>query len=880
LGLVQRSRLIERLNECIRPGCRLTLISAPAGFGKTTLLANWIRQTNRQVAWLSLDAGDNEPTRFWSYVISALQTVRPHFGQATLALLESIQPPPIKSVLTDLMNEVAGTDLDWILILDDYHVITEPAINDEFAYILDHLPPQMHLILASRADPPWPLARLRARRTMVELRTEDLRFTLEEAATFLNSTMGLDLSPQDIALLDTRTEGWIAGLQLAALSMQGRDDVSGFVRAFSGSHRFVLDYLVEEVLGRQPDDLYTFLIQTSILDRLTASLCDAVLAAAELDSPAILAHLEQNNLFLIPLDDERRWYRYHHLFASLLSNRLTQQHPDLIPTLHGRASKWYETEGLIAKAIEHGLQSSDMQHVGQLIANNALAIMEHSELAVLKRLLETMPDPIVQAHPWLSLAQAWICNFTSQLDAVEPLLQRVESMLPNSRLDTESQRITGHVAALRTGVPYVRGEMDRAIQRAQEALNDLPSDELAVRAWVTMVQGLALGWQGHLVEAERVLQQAREISRTGQISHVSLLTLCNLASTQRDRGHLVHAAETFREAIELGHTHTGRSGQPLPVTGYADVYLGDILCEWNDLASAQEHIERGMGLCIQWGEPELLTSVYRKQASFCLAVGDPDGARTAIQKAKQVAADLSAWYADRVAIHEVGLLLALGEIDQASDQVEQLVHKLGSDSPTDLSQAMICLALVKLSIARGQAEQALQRTPKLLAFYRSAPSLEGQIWTLIQQSIAQQAQGDRRRAATSLKLALTLAKPEGYVRTFVEAGAPIDGLLRQALAQGIAPVYVRKLLDARSGPMSHSSTSTIETPTAPLIDPLTERELQVLRLLPTHLSSTEIASQLYVSKNTVRSHIGHIYDKLGVHSRDDAVQRAHELGLL
>jgi LuxR family maltose regulon positive regulatory protein len=439
--------------------------------------------------------------------------------------------------------------------------------------------------------------------------------------------------------------------------------------------------------------------------------------------------------------------------------------------------------------------------------------------------------------------------------------------------------MAGHIAAMRTGVPFVRGKLAQAAESAHQALALLPASDLAIRGYVTMVLGLCLDWQGQLDEAERVFQQALEISQTRRVSHISLLTLCNLASAQKDRGRLFQAADTFREAIALGHTHATRSGQPLPVTGYAYVYLGDIQREWNDLDVAQENVERGLQLCIQWGEPELLTSAYLKHAVILASVGDRKRAHLAIQNARRVAQDLSSWYAERVDVYEADLLLALGERQRAARIAERLASRLRPGSPSDLSEGAICLVLVKLAIAQGQSEWALAWTQGLLELYRSAGSLGGQIRTLVQQSIAWQAGGHSAPALASLQSALALAEPERFVRVFVESGKPLAELLHQALSQGIAVGFVRALLDAGAGAaLPKLSTATQVTP--PLLDPLTERELQVLRLLPTHLSSTEIAEQLYISKNTVRSHIGHIYDKLGVHSRKDAVLRAQELGLV
>jgi LuxR family maltose regulon positive regulatory protein len=418
-GLVSRPRLIRRLDEGLRLGHRLTLVSAPAGFGKTTLLSEWCAGCGRPVAWLSLDEGDNDPARFLAYLVAALQTVEVDIGAGVVAALQSPQPPSMEAGLTLLINEMTTISDPFALVLDDYHLITAQPIQDGLTFLLDHLAPQMHLCIAGRADPPLPLARLRARGQLTELRAADLRFTPGEAAAFLNTSVGLNLSNAEVAALDARTEGWIAGLQMAALSMRGRQDLPGFIRAFTGTHRFVLDYLVEEVLEQQSPGIQRFLLKTSVLERLAAPLCDAVTAGS--DSRTILGQLDRDHLFLIPLDNERRWYRYHHLFADLLRSRLKQTDPDRAPILRRRASEWYEQHGLIVDAVSHAFAAGDIGQVARLVEGNVLAMMGHGELTTVMRWLDGLPAGMVRSRPWLSIARAWaLCHLPLSFLQIPP----------------------------------------------------------------------------------------------------------------------------------------------------------------------------------------------------------------------------------------------------------------------------------------------------------------------------------------------------------------------------------------------------------------------------------------------------------------------------
>ncbi|MBN1138900.1 MAG: helix-turn-helix transcriptional regulator [Anaerolineae bacterium] len=879
-SLVPRPRLLARLDE----PARLTLLSAPAGFGKTTLLANWVRQNNRPVAWLSLDADDNDPLRFWSYVVSALQTVQAEIGQTALAWLQSPQPPPVDSVLTGLINEITDTHTDWALVLDDFHVITEPQINQHLVFFLDHLPAQMHLILTTRADPPWPLARLRVRGEMIELRTQDLRFTLDEASIFMRTAMGLDLSAQDMAVLDQRTEGWIAGLQLAALSIQGREDVTGFVQAFSGSHRFVLDYLVEEVLDRQPEPIRAFLLKSSILERLTASLCDAVTGDERLGSQAILTYLERANLFLLSLDDERKWYRYHHLFADLLSNRLAQRHPDQVSVLHCRASAWYEEQGMIAQAIRHGLQAGDVDRGERLIKHNALAMILHGEPRALISALEKLPHETIRSRSWLSVGYAWALAYTNRFDAAEALLDDVEDMLAQRppAEPAETRRITGQVAAVRSHVISYKGDLEHAIDLAHTALALLPQDDPGTRAFATSLLSGLLSRAGKSAAAIPLLEQVIAASQAAGDLPTALFAYSRLAGHLSVLGQFDQLVKTGQEAMRLNEEYARQTGHRSPAAAYACQLAGGAMYYRNDLDAAERYIKESLDLYAQAGQPLGLADGYLSLVHVLQARGEPGAALDLMHKAHRITERVSPWFHSFGLAWEALLHVQQGNLSPAVDWAQAC--GLRFDDEVSLHTYVRHFILAHVLLAQGQdsarkREEALSLSDRLVHLAESAKANRYLIESLVVRALAFQAQDRLDEALADLGRALTVAEPEGYVRTFIDQGAPMQALLKSALSRGLSTAYVSKLL-AEWAKEPTATPSTERPPSQPLIDPLSDRELEVLRLLPTELTSTEIADHLYVSRNTVRSHIAHIYDKLNVHSRAHAVQRAQELGLL
>ncbi len=887
--LVCRPILIERLNSGLAGN--LTLVSAPAGFGKTTLLSQWAGSVERLVAWVSLDRGDNDRTRFWTYVIAAMQRVRPNLGEMSALSTSPSQSPPTEALLTGLINEIAEMDAQpFVLVLDDYHLIDDRQVNEDVAFLVEYTPSEMHVILSGRADPPWPLARMRARRQMNELRSKDMRFTQEEAAAFLNDVMGLALSAEDTAILDSQTEGWIAGLQMAALSMQGREDVSGFIKAFSGSHRFILDYLVEEVLERRPAGTRDFLLKTSVLERMTAPLCDAV--AGRDDSAHVLAELEQANLFLVPLDDERRWYRYHHLFGDLLYSRLEQHHPDQIEALHCRASEWFEQSGLLAEAMSHASAAGDTERQVRLIAGNVLTMAYLGELTILVQWLDALPVDAGRDQPWFHVSRAWVLVFAGHLDDVEQHLHDAEEALgaaprgDNAEFTSGYDHVTGHIAAIRGYVAGLRGEFPQPIEYAREALARLPENDAIARGWTTLLLAVVWRAQGDLAQAEQAFLDATTISRNSGNVPLAVDVLWEYGVQQQMQGQLHKAFDTCQEVLQLAAEHVERGGRRLPPTGYTHIGISTILYEWNDLEPALTQAEEAARLCKRWGMADAILRSQLQLAMTLQANGDVDGAFSIMQEARQVAeTTLSPMYRNAVAMVTAQLHLSQGNVPAASRWAEG--QGLSADDEFGFQQGIAYSVFARLLIAQGGAPLhgalgVLQRLQELSA---AAGAVGNLIGVLALKALALQAQGDEAAALKSLKQALSLGEREGYMRTFIDEGAPMRELLRKASASGMAPQYVGRLLAAMTGETALASEGEAadrppEDGAQHLVEPLTERELDVLRLLKTSLSATEIAGQLVVAPSTVRSHIKNIYGKLGVHRRMEAVERAGELGLV
>jgi len=893
--LVARPRLTNQLQLGIqRP---FTLIAAPAGFGKTTVLSIWLEYAPFSAAWVSLESGDDDLIRFWPYVFTALERVHPGSGASALALLQGPDPqqlPPIETILTVWINGLAALSHEVVLILDDYHLITAPPIHRSVTYLVDHLPHQLHLVMATRADPPLPLARLRTRGHLTEIRAADLRFTSEETTAFLTRTLGLHLSGEDIAALEARTEGWIAGLQLAALSMQGRKDISAFLKAFTGSQRYIIDYLAEEVLARQPEPVQTFLLQTAILERLQGSLCEAVIGEhdGQASGQAMLEQLEQANLFLTPLDDERRWYRYHQLFAEALRHRLQRKHPTLVPELHRRASAWYEQQGLKHDAVHHALAATDFAQAARLIEQAFNSLVRRGEIATLQRWVAALPDELVRSNIELSVLQGWLLFVSGKHDAAERHLQDIERTFGINPVSdepreqetmpggTESQaEIRGRIAAIRASIAVTQGDLPRTIALSRLALEYLPKENMA-RAYVAWYLGKAHLLSGAMEAASIALAEASHVSWEVNHLYAVFLVTHDLAHLQILQGHLQQADQTYRQALQQAETRSGHQ----PAMGPAYVGRGNLEREWNHLDAATSLLQEGIKLCEQTGNMQVILQAYTGLAFIHQARGDTDGASAMMRQAVQIAErqHLSQSRGTKE-VEAVQAWLFLMQGDEAATL--RWVQRCGLSVDQDLNhlREREYLTLVRVLITQRRLDEAVKWLANLLQLAEAQGRTGSVIEILMLQAEALHASGEVNQAMERLSRALSLAEAEGYIRLFVDEGAPIAHLLVQIRRRPPGSAHYREQLLALLGTahdenVSHSAVAG--SGMYPLGEPLSERELEVLRLIVAGYSNREIADRLVIAVSTVKWYVNAIYGKLQVESRTRAIARARELNIV
>jgi LuxR family maltose regulon positive regulatory protein len=792
---VPRPHLLDRLNGVMQR--KLTLLSAPAGFGKTTLLSVWCTaaaRSDQHIGWVSLDASDNDPTRFWSYVIAALVMASSGLEENILTLLRSPQPPPIESILVTVINKLTPIPHQIALILDDYHLIEIPAIHEALIFLLDHLPPNLHVVVASRVDPPLPVARLRTQGHLAELRITDLRFTPAEAAAFLNGVAGLGLAADDIEALEAKTEGWIAGLHLAALALQERSDRAGFVAMFTGRHRYVLDYLVEEVLHHQPEHLQTFLLQTSILDRLSGPLCDVVTGWTE--SKAVLEQLERANLFLVPLDEERSWYRYHHLFTEVLQSRLQQIYPSRVAELHARAARWYEHHGLVANAVRHALAAADFAYAVQLIGQTAETLLKQSEIATLLTWLRALPADLLRTQPRLSLYQAWALTSINQLDAAEVSLQDTERALrkavpqPLTNADSEAvgrgtgiQHLPGEVAAIRASIASLRGDVPRTIECARQALERLPHENVLMRGMTALSLGRAYLWSGDLEAAEHVLAEAVSINQRAGNMTAALISRYSQGHLSVMQGRLRQAAQIYRTILD----DTAKLGDAFPGASLVHIGMGALLYEWHELKAAEEHLLQGIELGKPGGSAGSLLHGFMFLALVKLACRNFNGALMIQQEIERtVERDNLSAMRSAVRAFRVQLELIGGKSEIASHWIQEV-----ADHPLSFPSEFERLTLARAYLVVGkyaEARRELEPLPRE-AVQRSRSMIEN----LILLALALQGQNEMQQARATLTRALALAEPEGYVATFVIEGQPMAALLTQVLDAHKAVARAREL---------------------------------------------------------------------------------------
>jgi LuxR family transcriptional regulator, maltose regulon positive regulatory protein len=918
--LVSRPRLVERLEEGLRLGCKLTLICAPAGFGKTTLLSEWIAGcgTQARFAWVSLDEGDNDIVRFWSYAITALQTLEPAIGQAALGALQAVQAPPsLEPLLISLVNDITTFEVDnrpYVLILDDYHTLTAEAIHESLDNLLDHLPPNLRLTVASREDPPLALSLLRGRGQINEIRATDLRFTPGETGEFFNAVMGLALPTNEIAALENRTEGWVTGLQMAALSLKGQTDpeVHEFVSTFTGDDRFVADYLLDQVLHRQTPYVQRFLMQTSILDRLCGQLCNAVMASRQghqgvspeaffLDSQQILEYLERTGLFVIPLDNRRRWYRYHHLFADLLRSRLqaetstAEEGKTEIAALHLRASAWFEGEGLISEAMDHALAAADYARAANLIEQHYKEIVWSGEFALICRWLEALPKPLVRSRPFLCLIHG-VLSLSRSTEGAEEWLQAGEeawecqsrpldgSVGPPSTSDREV--FAANLADIRAQIADINGvPTEELIALTLQALEKTPERAPSLRASMFQRLGwyhLTLGDEG---AADRFFRQSKNLGEiAGHFGNI-LGATTGLAIIAWGHGMLHEAVAICRETLQSVVEPLEGAGRRLPIAGNLTIILGRVLLELFELEEAESNLAKGVELTelttpIRSGD---LLDGYHAMACLRCIERDFEGAFAWMDKSERTCI----WAREGVRALWVRIWLwrAQAEMDHHYlDLALAWARGCNLENPTGNEWELQSLAQAYIAGHRAYGEPDL--APLLgvlgeqLRLAEAADRDDRVIYMLVLEALARQAMEQMDQAMNLLERALALAAPLGFVMTFVCHGPPMEGLLREAVARGVSSVYAGRLLAAFSTGKPARPPADTHHQQAALLEPLSKRELDVLRLLASSLTGSQIADELFISLATFRTHTKNIYGKLGVHNRIEAIERARDLKLM
>jgi LuxR family transcriptional regulator, maltose regulon positive regulatory protein len=903
--LVPRPRLLDRLDAGLEAGW-CSLLSAPAGAGKTSLLAAWLAQLDRPVAWLTLGERDQDAHLVLRYLVAACQTIAPTCGRGALAWLDGPRPPPPEVVVTELVNDLAALPEPSVLVLDDYHLVRAPAVHDAVAFLLDHLPPALHLVIASREDPPLPLPRLRARRQLTEVRAADLGFSVDEAAALLASGMALRLPEAQVAVLVDRTEGWAAGLQLAGLALRDRPDPAAFVAAFSGGHRLVADYLLAEVLDRQPPSTRRFLLATSVLDRLCAPLCDALLAPdadpphpdppAGGESRGVLEELERANLFLTPLDDERVWYRYHHLFADALRARLAREAgADAAAALHRRASAWFGREGLLPEAIGHALAGDTVEDaaawIEALMPSMFATMSVHQTLAAW---LAALPEPVVRARPLLCLAQALLLIHRVELELAAAWIDAAARALPAAGDDARPAR--GAVAATRAYMATVVPDVapGHAVALAEGALADLAPDDVVFRGMAGMSLGQAALALGQLDRAERAFAEVAAASRAAGLVQGSLTASTQQVNVQRLRGARRQALATGQAAVAWA------SGDVVPSTlGRLRTVLAELLLDEDDLTAAWPLATEGLAAPREFGNaPPLVMLASLPLVRLRLAQGDTAAAAAVLAEVRPlVQHGPFAMVAQLLEAAEARVRLAQGD-GAAAAAWAAAVAWTAPVEPMALADALRfgaagveaagvtpARALVIQGRATGDAILLRQAERHLEAALQLAER-HGLGWlrlrVLILRALLADAQGDREAALGSLAAALAQAEPEGVIRPFLDEGEPMAALLaglRVAVrnargpAVGVSPASLDTLLAAFPGREQGRHRTG-------LVEPLSERELEVLRLLAAGRSNAELAAELFVEQSTVKTHLIHLYRKLGVHSRTQTVARARALGLL
>lgn len=876
---VQRLELIQKLDKL--PEYKLALIVASAGYGKTALVSEWIARSSMRVVWFSIDVGDNDPVRFWDYVIGAIQTAYPEVGEQTLTLLHEPQPLPIETILSTLINELSALPEVLTLVLDDYHTIESASIHEGLGFLVEHMPSQMRLMMTTRTDPPLPLARMRVRNQLLELRSADLRFSPPQIAAFFKDVMGLILTQNEIEALDKRVEGWIAGLQLAGLALQGKNNSAEFIATFAGDHRYVLDYLGDEILDRQPNAIQQFLLETSILERLNADLCDGVTEARE--SRSILEYLERHHFFVVALDDQRQWYRYHRLFADFLQHRLRLKYPDRVKALHQRASVWFEQNGLPSEAIGHALAAEDHARAAELVQDIAeLLIWRRAEHNTLLGWLAALPDSVLQTYPRLYLYHAWLLYLTNQLSAAAQRVRDAEHALNNTS-GSPDPLIAGMLAAVHSTLTGVYQQFPETLTLSQQALELLPEEAVSWRCMAAINLGVTYAYIGEVDEGVKVLAYAMELSQEIGSTFAMLSAFWHLSSLQIAQLFLSAAENTCQQ---LEHSTQIPGLQHFPISGYVALLRGEVYMERNELDASERYLLESAGQINPESFPLALLRAYVALSRLKALQRDAEGAETYWRYAEQLERmSKLQGRATLLSIFRARRWLAQGNLDAVEAWAAE--NHLGIDDEFSYHREGHYLMLARLYIARGdRTDEALYLLARMVKQAEASQRNGSLIRALTLQTVAFHASKDSPKAVDSLARALRLAEPEQPVRVFVDEGQPIALLLEKVLemqrkgqlATPISAEYVTRLLTA----MGKSSLAPTPTPrpVGHVADTLSQRELEVLRLLADGMDSGEIAERLVIAVDTARKHIKNIYSKLDVHSRWEAIKHAEEYNLL
>ncbi len=865
--MVPRPHLIARLNDGLNR--QLILVAAPPGYGKTTLVSGWARGCGQSVGWLSLDERDNEPTRFFTYLIAALQTIEANLGQDILSAVQSSQSASIADWLPVLVNQLDNIATPFVLVLDDYHLITTPAIQQALAFLLEHQPAQLHLAIATRKDPPLPLPRLRSRGQLLELRQADLRFTPEETSSFLQRVTGKELRAEEVSALVTRTEGWIAGLQMAALSIRERADVARLISTFGGSHEYIVDYFAAEVLAQQPEPIKNFLLQTSVLDRLCGSLCDAV--TGQTDGQHTLEQLQRANLFVVPLDSEHAWYRYHHLFRDLLRKQLQHEQPDSEPELQRRASQWCEDHQLFDEAIEQALAAHDEQRLARLLDDHAEEFFSRGESVTVLRWIAALPDELRRARPALGILQAIMLSAVGKLREAERVLREVDEALADldETIPHQRERLS-QAAAAHALVATYQDDPHITLLHARRALDFAPGDT-SWRSSVLLARSNAHFLIGDVPACLADLEAALAIA-TAQHDHMlALFEMAKLAQTSWTHGQLMRAVQVCQAALHYIDQHdlarTTMINQVL-------ITWGAILCERNELDRAGEYILRGLELSRSSQDVLDQLLAYRTLARLRLARRDLSAAAEHLQQAEALSQSypIPLQHLSTLIGVKAQLLIRQGQLAKANTEL----HRLDVEAEPKIPFAYygrVYVSLAQLRLMQGDLPAAEQALDRVSGFAQTSGQRRWVISAHILRALLYQTRRDLPQALSALEEAMNLCEPAGFIQEFLDEGEPMRALLHEAVRRHVKPEFAQRMLQR------FSTDRAAEKPIG-LVEPLSDREIEVLQLVAEGRSNQEIAAQLYLSLRTIKFHTSNIYGKLGVKNRTEAVAKARDLGLL